>query len=167
MVETDKMLEILERCQIILEYVSLPEYVLGYYTFDNGYYIILINEIIKNEEKLLRSVLAEEIGHYRTTIGDLTPRKYMCYSKRIEIDKKELLALKWATDFLIPTEMLLQKIKNETTLNIHDLIDYFHVTKEFFMQKLEFLAKQCPVWDIDTKRSLYLNLPSVFLYDKF
>ena len=167
MVKTEKMDEIIEKSQIILEFAPLPDQVLGYYTFDNGYYIILVNDSIKNDEKLYRTVLAEEIGHYRTTIGDITPRKYMCYSKRIQIDKKELLALKWATDFLIPTDMLLEKIKKETILNIHDLMDYFQVTKAFFMQKLEFMAKQQPVWDIDQKRSLYLNLPSVFIYEKF
>ena len=35
------------------------------------------------------------------------------------------------------------------------------------MQKLEFMAKQQLVWDIDQMRSLYLNLPSVFVYEKF
>ncbi|WP_202708812.1 peptidase [Sporosalibacterium faouarense] len=111
MIATKKLEEIIDKCGIILKFIYLPNSVLAYYTFDSDYYIILINESIRNNERLCRTVLAEEIGHYRTTIGDITPRKYMSYRDKINVDKKELLDLRWVADFIIPTDQLLSFMK--------------------------------------------------------
>lgn len=168
MIKTEKMDIILDKCRIIKEFAPLPSSILGYYFCDGEYYIILINEAIKHDERLYRTVLAEEIGHYRTTIGDITPRKYMCYADRITVDRHELKALKWATDFLIPTETLLNVLKTKTAETLEDLVNYFYVTNEFFMKKLEFMARQNPIWDIDEERYLCLyKLPSVYIFKKF
>lgn len=82
LIETDKLENIIAKCRIIKEFILLPEKVLGYYYYDGSYYIIFINERIRGNERLYRTVLTEEIGHYRTTIGDITLRKYMCYADR-------------------------------------------------------------------------------------
>ena len=167
MIATEKLEAFLHKCHIIKEFATLPDEILGYYYCDGDYYIILINESIRNNERLYRCILAEEIGHYRTTIGDITPRKYMCYRDRLRIDKMELQALKWAADFMIPTDMLLSYLQDRIQPTVAELVDYFFVTQEFMMQKLEFMSKQNCIWDIDGKRSLYLaSFPSVFIYEK-
>lgn len=167
MISTEKLETILDKCQILKLYAPLPQSVLGYYYCHKDYYIILINEKIKNNERLYRAVLAEEIGHYRTTIGDITPRKYMCYSERIELDKKELAALKWATDFLVPTDKLIDTIKNKVALTFEELLDHFYVTEEFLMLKFKFMAKKKIVWELDDKRYLCLHsLPTVSIFAK-
>ena len=167
MIATDALEALLKDCLIIKEFATLPESVLGYYYCDGDYYVILINDTIRNNERLYRCILAEEIGHYKMTLGDITPRRYMCYKDRLNIDKQELQALKWATDFLIPTGMLLDFLKEQNQLAVTELVDYFNVTQEFFMQKLEFMAKQNCIWDIDSKRYLYmLNFPTVHIYEK-
>jgi Zn-dependent peptidase ImmA (M78 family) len=167
MITTEKLETIITKCHIIKSFYPLPKSTLGYYYYDGDYYCILINESIKSSERLYRVVLAEEIGHYRTTIGDITPRKYMCYADRLAVDKKELQALKWATDFLIPTETLLKVIKERVASTVQELSDYFFVTHDFFMRKLGFMAKQKDLWDIDEERVLCLySLPSVFIHQK-
>ncbi len=167
MISTEKLEIILDKCQIMKLYTSMPEAALGHYHGDENYYIILINEKIRHDERLYRTVLAEEIGHYRTTIGDATPRRYMCYSKRVVLDKNELKALKWATDFLIPNDKLIQAIKDKVAISFEELIDHFFVTEEFMMLKLKFMAKQKQYWEIDYKRYLCLhNLPTVSIFDK-
>ncbi|MDF2546096.1 MAG: peptidase [Anaerosolibacter sp.] len=167
MIETSKLENIISKCGIILEFRTLPDSTLGYYFFDGNYYMILIDDRIRNLEKLYRTVLAEEIGHYRTTIGDITPRKYMCYGDRLEVDKKEVAALRWAVDFLIPTEMLLDAIKNKFVRNLSEMADHFVVTEQFVMHKLEFMARKQSIWKIDDQKSLCLmNLPSVFIYQQ-
>jgi len=98
LIETTKLESILDKQGIILEFVSLDESILGYCFSNNKFHILLINEKIKNNERLYRTILAEEIGHFKTTIGDITPIREMTYNRKIEIDKKELLALRWATD---------------------------------------------------------------------
>jgi len=167
MIETEKLDIIIRKCRIIKEYESLPESIPGYYYCDGRYYMILLNEMIRDNEQLDRCVLAEEIGHYRTSIGDITPRKYMCYRSRLTVDKQELQAMRWATDFLVPTWALLEVIKNKHVTSLPDLADYFMVTQEFLMQKLEFMSKQNGVWNLDGKRSLYLySFPSVYIHEK-
>lgn len=166
MIETKKLEDILEKCRIIKSFAALPNHILGHYSYDGRYYIILINKVIGNNERLYRTVLAEEIGHYRTTIGDITPRKYMCLKDRLIIDKKELLALRWATDFLLPTDMIIEFLNNRVVVTIDYLADYFMVTEDFILKKLEFMAKEKGLWQLSNGRILCLfNLPSVFVYE--
>lgn len=167
MIATEQLEAILRKCRIIREFATLPDQILGYYYCDGNYYVILINDRIRGDERLYRCVLAEEIGHYRTTIGDITPRKYMCYRDRLTVDKMEQLALRWATDFIIPTDKLLNVIKKCIQPTIDFLVDEFQVTYGFMLQKLEFMSKQNCIWDLDGKRSLYLgNFPSVHIYER-
>lgn len=168
MIKTEKLEIILDKCHIIKEFAPLPPSVLGHYHYDENYYLILINESIRNNEKLYRTVLAEEIGHYRTTIGDITPRRYMHYTNRIVIDKKELLALRWAVNFLVPTELLLSVIKDRLVSTLEEIADFFVVTEEFIIHKLEFMSKEKLYWEIDETKYLVLsNLPSIHIYNKF
>ncbi|WP_026476239.1 ImmA/IrrE family metallo-endopeptidase [Alkaliphilus transvaalensis] len=168
MIITEKLEEIIINCKIIKSFVPLPDHILGHYSFDGEFYIILINKEIEHNERLYRTVLAEEIGHYRTTIGDITPRRYMSYRDRIEVDKKELLALRWACDFLIPTKSLMEVISRQPSISLEYLADHFMVTEKLLLQKFDFMAKIKPVWEIDTERCLYLHsLPSIFIYNGF
>lgn len=167
MISTKKLETICRKCHIIKEFAPLPESILGYYYCDGNYYVILINESIRDDEKLYRCVLAEEIGHYRTTIGDITPRKYMCYRDRLTVDKMEYLALRWATDFMVPTGMLIDSLREWLQPSFDGLVEYFQVTNQFMLHKLEFMSKQNCLWDIDGKRNLYLaNFPSVHIYER-
>lgn len=168
MVETEALENIISKCRLTKVVHALPKSVLGYYFSDLEDYIVLINESILSDYKLYRVVLAEEIGHHMTTIGDITPRKYMCYRDRLTIDKQELLALKWATDFLIPTASLLTAIRDKLVTSIHELVEYFNVTHEFLSRKFEFMGRQNPMWDIGEDRVLCLhNLPAVHIFKKF
>ncbi len=167
MVDTEKLEEITAKCHIIKEFATLPDSIYGHYYCDGNYYVILINEKLKRNERLYRCVLAEELGHYRTTIGDITPRRYMCYSERLDIDKKELAAIRWAVDFLVPTSALLYAVSRGKVESIEDMAEYFCVTEEFILQKLEFMSKKNGLWHLDGKRYLYLlNFPSIHIYEK-
>jgi Zn-dependent peptidase ImmA (M78 family) len=166
-VETDILDTIIRKCKIIKRFAPLDDSILGYYYCDGRYDIILINESIQDNDRVYRCVLAEEIGHYRMTIGDTTPRKFMCYRDRLALDKQELLALRWAVDFLIPSKTILEAMEKQSLHSICDLENYFMVTREFLMQKLEFMSKENPLWRIDNRRSMCLyHLPSIFIFDK-
>ncbi len=71
----------LKSVKLIYLYVTCLKKVLGYYHGETNYDFIFINESISDCESLYRTILAEEIGHYFTTIGDCTPKKHLCYSK--------------------------------------------------------------------------------------
>ncbi len=73
----------------------------------------------------------------------------MCYRDRLTVDKMEQLALRWATDFMVPTDMLLDTLGEWQQPTMDCLVDSFEVTNEFMLQKLEFMSKQNCLWDID------------------
>ncbi len=78
----------------------------------------------------------------------------------------EHLALRWATDFMVPTGMLIDTLR-EWLPSLDGLVEYFQVTNEFMLHKLEFMSKQNCLWDIHGKRSLHLaNFPSVHIYER-
>lgn len=77
MIETSELESLINKYEIIKKFTPLPKSILGYYYCNSDYYFILINKSIKNNERLYRTVLAEEIGHFKTTIGDITPRKFI------------------------------------------------------------------------------------------
>ncbi len=155
------------RCSVIKRITNLPECIHGFYYCDGEYYIILINSNIKDNERLYRCVLAEELGHHMMTIGDMTPRKFMCYRDRLYLDKQERMAMKWATDFLLPTDKVLEAFRRNLADSIPEMAELFCVTEEFFLHKMDFMSKRNSIWPLDGNRSLYLyDFPSVWVYEK-
>jgi len=165
MVETNTLYKLIEECQIDLLICNLPNQVLGYYHGEPDYDFILISDSISESESLFRTVLAEEIGHYFTTIGDCTPKKHLCYSNRIRIETYEERALKWAAHFLVPTHMLLSSLKETCNQSIDALSSLFLVTKELLHAKFRFLSLERILWQIDQTQYLNLShLPSIYVF---
>ena len=110
--KTSELINLMNKCEIEFSIDCLPEHILGYYQFDGEGDYILINKSIESTPALFRTVLAEEIGHYFTTIGQNEPKRYMCSRDRISIDKCEEAALRWACNFLLPTDSLISLMNN-------------------------------------------------------
>lgn len=89
--------------------------------------------IVNNRCKYL-SVLAEELGHHFTTIGDLTV-KSTTYSEKLETNKKEIKAKSWAADFLIDDDDFVQALYNCISTPC-DMCDHFNVTYEILNYKI-------------------------------
>lgn len=62
-----------------------------------------------------RTVLAEELGHHFTTVGDQFPKTFFHYADRLMISKEEYKALKWAAEFLIPMDKLFEVVGDGPT----------------------------------------------------
>lgn len=72
-----------------------------------------------------RCVLAEELGHIKLTVGDITNLNNICNVKQ------EILARRWAHSVILPFNQLI----NASTSGVctkYELIDYLDVTEEFF-----------------------------------
>ncbi|MDD7511019.1 MAG: ImmA/IrrE family metallo-endopeptidase [Peptostreptococcaceae bacterium] len=89
--------------------------------------VIWINEGLTNAEKM--SIVAEEIGHYKTTSGDILNQN------NIMNVKKELLARRWAYEKVIPLDALNMALADNIT-EIYDLAEHFEVTEEFMRECL-------------------------------
>mgnify|MGYP000938220461 FL=1 len=90
--------------------------------------VIWIKGTLTNAEKI--SIVAEEIGHYETTAGDILDQ-----SKLVNI-KQELLARKWAYEKIIPISDI-NKAVDEGITEVYDLAEHFEVTEEFMRDCLK------------------------------
>jgi len=153
---------------IQLNYSKLNDEILGCYYSIDGLDLIVVNESIMSDAKLLNCVIAEELGHYYTTHGNCAP--YSCNSSndKISHSRVEFRALKWAVNFLIPTKDLLRYISVDFNVNKFDLSDYFDVTESFIMSKFYYLSLNKSQYQLDSGRFLILShYPSVYIYSNF
>lgn len=110
-----------------------------------------------NDPIMLRSVLAEEIGHYFTTIGNHIPSENMTYNEMLLIEKQENKASKWSTDYLIPTKSLLDCFSVDEYITWAELSRLFQVTEELIKHKLTFMSRELLQWYISDNRVLCLT----------
>lgn len=142
MKSTTEIYSIADKEGIIIDIVKFKsKNILGMYFKEEGIPpIIGINKSIENDERLLRTVLAEEIGHHFTSIGDLTSECFT-YSETLIKCKYEKLARKWASDFLIQDSELIAALKKGITTT-YDLANLFFVTEELIKFKLDIMSKR-------------------------
>lgn len=75
-------------------------------------------------------ILAEELGHYYTTVGDILDQS------NIQNRKQELQARVWAYSHMITMEMLLE-CKRRGCRNRYEIAEYLGVTEEFLQNALD------------------------------
>lgn len=99
----------------------------------NSYYIALDYKQISNtiEEK---EILAEELGHYYCNA------LYYLNSDKIQKDKCEYRAMKWAYSILIPLQKLKEKLIQG--LNLYELADYFNVDYNYMNNCINFYTEK-------------------------
>jgi len=85
--------------------------------------VIWINKNIPTKAEKT-CILAEELGHYHTTEGDILDQS------KIKNRKQELRARTWAYEKLIPLSSIVQAHK-QGFQNRYDLAEYLGVTEEF------------------------------------
>ncbi|HZJ76606.1 MAG TPA: ImmA/IrrE family metallo-endopeptidase [Oscillospiraceae bacterium] len=163
----EMLFDLAEKENIIVEYVDFSPTIQGiYYKADGCLPIIGINESIVSDKKLFTCVLAEELGHHFTSIGDSSAE---CYSlaDRINLNKIELVALKWATEYLLPLDEIIDAVKKGIE-NMEKLSDFLGVTDGFLLERFKFIAKKQPYIRIQEDLSIILtNLPNVYLFREF
>lgn len=167
MSKINNLLTIVTDHDIILDYCNLGTNHKGYFEYSNGQNFIFLHEDIYDDTAMHQSVLAEELGHYFTTIGNNTPYKYSSYSSKMRVEKYELYAHRWAADYLIPTVEVLAYARAKAFSSYKDLAELFQVTELLAKTKLEHMALIKPYWDLGNSSDMVLtNLPSIYLYTK-
>lgn len=167
MITIENLEQLINDENIQYDYANLKK-INGMCVLEGNEYYIIINENLKSNPLQLKMVLAEELGHYFTMINDATPYRNDSYNKKVQIDKEETKALRWATDYLIPTDQLMAYMRNQSRIDLANLIDYFEVTRDFFMSKLYFMSKKQDYYFIKDKSFLCLtNYPSFYITTLF
>jgi len=99
---------------------------------------IAISKTIKtNIEKYC--VLAEELGHYKLTVGDITDQT------KIENRRQEKRARNWGYEKLIDIISLVNAF-NAGTRNRYEVAEYLNVTEEFLQEALEHYKEKYGLW---------------------
>lgn len=122
---------------IIIEYATLKSGILGFYFKDeNTPHIIALNKTILNDKMKHIEVLAEELGHYYTTCGNFTG-SLLHYRDRIELNKCEIKALRWACNYLIKDEDIIKL--SYQGYNHYEISEILGVPYTLLIQKMNFM----------------------------
>lgn len=108
---------------IVDEIAELPNNIKGIYASSNKCRLILLNKNLKlvNEKTC---ILAEEIGHFCTTTGDITDQS------QIKNRKQEKKARRWAVNKLIRIEQFIDAYKSGIR-NKAEFAEFLNVTEPF------------------------------------
>lgn len=94
---------------------------------------IYINNRITTKEKIC--VLAEEIGHYYLTVGDITNQA------DINNKKQELKARRYGYNLLIEPDDIIHAVKKGCN-NRYEIANYLNISEEFFEELIEDYKKR-------------------------
>lgn len=90
---------------------------------------IFLDKSLEHNNRLLRCVMAEELGHHFTLDRDCLTRTYFNYRDRLAVSRAEHRAWKWAAEYLVPMDRLVQAARSGV-VEKWELADYFDVTEE-------------------------------------
>lgn len=117
--------ELLSEVDIKVFEVDLPPSIKGLYC-DN---IVWINKKLQTvAEKTC--ILAEELGHHHTSVGDILDQT------DVRNRKQELLARRWAYERLVPLRAIVQAYRLGAR-NRYELAEYLGVTEDFLEAALK------------------------------
>ena len=168
MISNETICALAKERHIMIALAPLPERIQGFYSHSSITPQIVINDCFSEWGSKYRSVLAEELGHHFTSSGEALPRSGMPYYDRIQHDRSESKAVRWAADFFIPTELLLRRIEDCSVSCIQELADTFLVTVELIQLKLYYMSCKSLYWPLKDGSSLCLSsLPSIYIYSSF
>lgn len=80
-------------------------------------------------------VLAEEMGHFFTTTGNILDQS------KVNNCKQEAIARKWAVDKMISIEDLFHACENGC-INLYEIAEYLDITEDFLLGALEVFKKR-------------------------
>lgn len=95
-------------------------------------------------------VLAEEIGHYETTVGDIINQDN--HANR----KKEKMARKWAVDKMLTIDDLFLASEN-SCCTLYSVAEFLEVTEEFLSEAIEIFRQRYGIRYVRGDKTLIFN----------
>jgi Zn-dependent peptidase ImmA (M78 family) len=91
--------------------------------------VIGLSKALFESRARFRCVLAEELGHYFTTVENAIPCTHFHYRDRLWVSRVEYQALRWAALYLMPTKQVVQAFRDGARER-WELAEWFEVTGE-------------------------------------
>jgi len=131
------MYSIAEQQEIEIEWWDFVPPILGVYWAPSDLPpVIFLDKSLETQTRLLRCVMAEELGHHYTLDRDCLCRTYFNYRDRLAVSRAEYRAWKWAAMHLMPLDRMGQAIRDGITEK-WELAEYFEVTEEMVRFRIE------------------------------
>lgn len=108
----------------IVDNASLPKKLKGFFYEDKDFKIIFLDKSIETEAEK-NCILAEELGHYKTSIGNIIDQS------KISNSKQEMKARAWGYEKLVSLENLVKAYKHKCA-DVYEMAEYLNVTDEYF-----------------------------------
>lgn len=126
----EDMLELSSSEGIIVEYCDFSPPLNGLY-WDSPllYPVIMLGRHLQDDHQQLKCVFAEELGHHFTTVGQCIPKQFYNYGARLATSKAEYKALRWAAEYLVPENDLLDVI-GSGLYDPWEIAEHFTITEE-------------------------------------
>ena len=125
-----------DRYNIRLAYNDLDDQVNGFFIYNGNCSTIVLSNRLKDNLPLRNVVLAEELGHYHTLPLNNTPCQYWSRLDRINFDKYEAKAIRWAALRLISQNDIREAVKDGIN-TLSDLAERFCVTQGMMYLRLQ------------------------------
>lgn len=119
-------------------------YVIEKAPFESDAKGLIKNDVIGLSQSLVTDteracVLAEELGHYHTTVGNIID------VKDISNSKQERVARIWAYNKMIGLQGIIEAHKHKCTTK-HEVIEFLGVTEQFFNEAIKTYAEKYGVY---------------------
>lgn len=167
MTKLEKLYDLAHKNNVAIHFFDLTEVgVLGLNVEKEGLSpLIFLDLKLKSNKDLHLEVLAHELGHYFTTVGNTL--NYKNYRDRLYNNKFENKADKWACEFLITEEEITNAL-NKNITNIYDIAEYLDIPLNILKKRLEYLSLQKQSIKVsDNKYLILTSLPNIYFYESF
>lgn len=125
----DAMFSLAASENIECRFAYLPAPFLGLYdSRPDELPVILLHNDLKNNCRLLKCILAEELGHHFTAVGSTLA--FARSTKAFSYIEQEQRAILWAVEYLVPLEKLAEAIDAGAFLP-SELAEHLDVTERF------------------------------------
>jgi Zn-dependent peptidase ImmA (M78 family) len=133
----EEMYKIARAEGIDVEWHSFRSRIRGLYWAPGGIPpVIWLDKSLEHNNRILRCVMAEELGHHFTLDRDCLTRTYFNYRDRLAVSRAEYRAFRWAANYLIPMDKLEQAIRSGIVTR-WELAEYFDVTEDMIGFRLK------------------------------
>ena len=155
--EYDKLEDEASSQDIHVVKINLTENISGLYYEDGEDKLIALNSCLQTQAEQA-CVLAEELGHYNTSYGNLLTDPSV---DNTTIRQQETRAKRWAVKKLVSIKRIIQAYKSGCR-STYEMAEYLEVTEDFFRKSLQQYAE---IYGKCKKRGVYIiyfDPPGVF-----
>lgn len=137
-----KLYSYIDEQQITLRYIDNLEHnynLCGMFACTENHPVILIDKKLEKDTKNHISILAEECGHYATSYGN-NIKPINSENSRVLLEKCEQRADKWKCNFIIPDDILKEKLLEFDSL--FEVASDLCISVDIVLNRLTYLSRQ-------------------------